>query len=185
MGAQTVGIDLSQGMLHQAQTLGTGGFTLVQADAAALPFADRTFDVAFTAFGALPFVSALVAVHREVARVLRPGGRWVFSTTHPFAWVFPESSRPEDLRVQRSYFGLEPYFERADDGHLTYAEYHATFQDHVNSLVEAGFTIRRMLEPQWGSSGAAEGEWAAWGRERGELVPSTLIIAAQLVACRC
>ncbi|HMO11650.1 MAG TPA: class I SAM-dependent methyltransferase, partial [Actinotalea sp.] len=56
---------------------------LVRADARALPFADDVFDLAFTAFGALPFVRDVGAVHREVARVLRPGGRFVFSVNVP------------------------------------------------------------------------------------------------------
>ena len=39
------------------------------------------------------------AVMREVARVLRPGGRWVFSVTHPMRWAFPDDPGPEGLTV--------------------------------------------------------------------------------------
>ena len=39
---------------------------LVQADALALPFADAAFDIACTAFGAMPFVADSAAVMREV-----------------------------------------------------------------------------------------------------------------------
>ncbi|MDR0592235.1 MAG: class I SAM-dependent methyltransferase [Bifidobacteriaceae bacterium] len=180
-GARAVGIDLSAGMLRVAARLGAAGFALVQSDAAALPFADQTFDLAFTAMGALPFVPSLAAVHREVARVLRPGGRWVFSTDHPLAWVFPDSPDPELLTVTRSYFNRQPYFERSDDGRLRYTQYHATLADHVTALVEAGFTIDRLIEPEWPDRGGADdGQWGAWSRDRGRLVPSTLIIAAHL-----
>ena len=44
----------------------------------------------FTAYGAVPFVADSAALMRECARVLRPGGRFVFSTTHPFRWALPD-----------------------------------------------------------------------------------------------
>ena len=31
----------------------------------------------------------------EAARVLRPGGRWVFSVTHPIRWAFPDDPGPD------------------------------------------------------------------------------------------
>ena len=31
---------------------------------------------------------------REVARVLRPGGRWVFAVNHPMRWIFPDDPGP-------------------------------------------------------------------------------------------
>ena len=49
-----------------------------------------SFDIAFTAFGAVPFVADSAAVMREAARVLMPGGRWVFATSHPTRWAFPD-----------------------------------------------------------------------------------------------
>jgi ubiquinone/menaquinone biosynthesis C-methylase UbiE len=85
-GAVPVALDLSAGMLrHAVAGAARSGVTvaLVQADALALPFGSGSFDVAFTAFGAVPFVADSAAVMREVYRVLRPGGRWVFAVTHP------------------------------------------------------------------------------------------------------
>jgi SAM-dependent methyltransferase len=193
-GALAVGVDLSAGMLAVARRLGTKGLTLVQADAAAFPFADAAFDLAFSAFGALPHVPSLAAVHREVARVLAPGGRWVFSADHPFAWVFPDSPRPEDLSVRRSYFDRTPYFEMDDAARLSYVHHHATLSDHFAALIDAGFVVDRVLEPEWpapdsgADDGAGDGEWAAWSRDRGALTPSTLIIAAhrqERANCRC
>ena len=91
-GARPVATDLSSGMLAQGRASAERSkihVPLVQADAEYLPFADQSFDIAFTAFGAVPFVADSARVMREVARVLRPGGRWVFSTTHPMRWRFP------------------------------------------------------------------------------------------------
>ena len=78
---------------------------LVQADAQYLPFRDAPFDIAFTAFGAVPFVADSARVMREVARVLRPGGRWVFATTHPTRWAFPDDPGPDGLTRDHAVLG--------------------------------------------------------------------------------
>ena len=67
-GARVVAVDLSAGMLGQARRLGRDDArpVLVQADAGRLPFADGSFDLAFSAYGAVPFVEDSEAVLREV-----------------------------------------------------------------------------------------------------------------------
>ncbi len=85
---------------------------VVQADAQQLPFADESFDLACSAYGALPFVADSAAVMREVARVLRPGGRWVFSVTHPIRWCFPDDPGQGGLVAQTSYFDRRAYVEQ-------------------------------------------------------------------------
>ncbi|MDR1824371.1 MAG: class I SAM-dependent methyltransferase [Bifidobacteriaceae bacterium] len=190
-GARAVGIDLSLGMLRVGAALLPDGarlpsapalpfVPLVQADARALPFAAGSFDLAFTAFGALPFVPSLAEVFAEVARVLRPGGRWLYATSHPFNWVFPDSPRAADLTVEHSYFAAAPYWERDAAGRLTYAEYQHTFSEHVAALGAAGFVLQQVWEPEWSDQAAPDGAWGSWGAERGALVPSTFIVAAVL-----
>ena len=107
-GADPVGIDLSSAMLLRGRDIGaaTGlAVPLVQADATRLPFADASFDIACSAYGAVPFVADSAAVMAEVARVLRPGGRWVFSVTHPVRWSFPDDPGPAGLVAQRVLLG--------------------------------------------------------------------------------
>ncbi|WP_136519865.1 class I SAM-dependent methyltransferase [Cellulomonas telluris] len=182
-GARAVATDVSHGMLAAgaADERAHGvRVPLVQADARALPFADATFDAAFTAFGALPFVPDAHRVHAEVARVLRPGGRWVFSVTHPVRWAFPDDPGPGGLTATRSYFDRRPYVEQAADGRVLYAEYHRTLGDHVADVVGAGFVLDRLVEPQW-----PEGHdrvWGGWGPLRGALLPGTAILVAHLPA---
>ena len=48
---------------------------------------------------------------REVFRVLRPGGRWVFSVTHPMRWVFLDDPGEDGLVGVHSYFDRRPYVE--------------------------------------------------------------------------
>ncbi|MEV6488973.1 class I SAM-dependent methyltransferase [Actinoplanes sp. NPDC051633] len=175
-GAEVVALDLSEGMLRQARAASDRSgvrVPLVQADALALPFADATFDIVCTAFGAVPFVADSAAVMREVARVLRPGGPWVFSITHPMRWIFMDEPDERGLTAVNSYFDRRPYVEQDDAGVPTYVEQHRTLGDRVRELVAAGFRLRDLVEPEWPEG--HEGIWGQWSPLRGRLFPGTAI----------
>jgi SAM-dependent methyltransferase len=77
-GARVVGLDLSRTLLSAARE--AGAERLVRADMRGLPFRDAAFDAVlnlFTSFGYFEEDAEHAAVLREVARVLRPGGRFV------------------------------------------------------------------------------------------------------------
>lgn len=177
-GGDVVACDIAAGMLAQARLLGarTGiEVPLVRADARALPFATESFDVVFTAFGAIPFVPDPERIHAEVARVLRPGGRWVFSTTHPMRWVFADDPDVAHLRVVRPYFDAAPYAEY-DDGVLAYAEFQHTLAEVVNGVIAAGLVLDEVVEPRWKAGNTAS--WGPWSAERAPFVPGTLLVRA-------
>jgi SAM-dependent methyltransferase len=177
-GARPVGIDLSAAQLGQARRIDarTGiAVTLVQADAQRLPFADETFDLACSAYGALPFVADSAAVMREVARVLRPGGRWVFAVTHPIRWCFPDDPGRGGLVAQSSYFDRRAYVEQGDDGVPTYVEHHRTIGDRVREVVAAGLVLDDIVEPEWPPDHGRP--WGQWSPLRGAILPGTAIFA--------
>lgn len=179
-GARPVAFDLSAGMLRHAVVGArrTGiDVPLVQADAQHLPFRDGVFDIAFTAFGAIPFVEDSAAVHRAVARVLRPGGRWVFATTHPIRWSFPDDPGPAGLTATMSYFDRTPYVEFAADGEAVYVEHHRTFGDRVREITAAGLRLVDVIEPEW-PAGQTQ-EWGQWSPLRGAILPGTAIYVCQ------
>jgi SAM-dependent methyltransferase len=72
--------DLNRPMLdHAAAQPGVERVTWRQADAQSLPFPDASFDAVVCQFGAM-FFPDQTAAYREVHRVLRPGGCFLFST---------------------------------------------------------------------------------------------------------
>ena len=72
-GGRVVGLDFSPRMLDRARSK-SGTIEWVQGDALALPFADGDFDGATVGFG-VRNLEDLEGGLRELARVLRPGGR--------------------------------------------------------------------------------------------------------------
>lgn len=72
-GGRVVGLDFSPEMLARAATK-SSTIEWVEGDALVLPFEDESFDAATVGFG-VRNLSDLEAGFRELARVLRPGGR--------------------------------------------------------------------------------------------------------------
>lgn len=179
-GAAVVSMDLSAEQLAHARRLCAAtriDVPLAQADAAQLPVRSESVDVACSAFGAVPFVADSAAVMHEVARVLRPGGRWVFSVTHPIQWSFPDDPGPAGLRVRESYFDRTPYVEVDADGAATYVEHHRTLGDRIREIVGAGLVLLDVIEPEWPA--ANRRIWGQWSPLRGGLIPGTAIFVTE------
>ncbi|MET9343625.1 class I SAM-dependent methyltransferase [Nonomuraea sp. NPDC003804] len=175
-GARVVAFDISHRQLRHSQRidLETGSrVPVLQADAESLPFGTAVFDLVCSAFGALPFVAAPARVFAEVKRVLRPGGRFVFSVSHPIRWAFPDDPGERGLTSDRSYFDRTPYAETDDEGRLAYVEHHRTMGDWIGLIVAGGLTVTSLMEPEW-----PEGHdrvWGGWSPLRGRHLPGTAI----------
>jgi SAM-dependent methyltransferase len=180
-GAVAVGLDLSIRQLQHSRRIDSDsgiGVPVVCATATRLPFGDGTFDDACSAFGALPFIEDVGSVMRDLARVLRPGARWVFSVSHPCRWSMPDDPAETGLRITRSYFDHTPYVEQDEDGTTTYVEHHHTLGDWVQAVVSSGFVLNALIEPTW-PPGLGR-TWAGWGPVRGALIPGTAIFCCRL-----
>lgn len=90
-GARPVGVDRDSAMLAVAHTRGNRSLAL--ADAGTLPFTDASFDIAF-AVTLCEFVDDVEQVFSELARVIRPGGRFVVGSLNPKSpWGFLNRAR--------------------------------------------------------------------------------------------
>jgi SAM-dependent methyltransferase len=181
-GARATAFDLSMRQLQHArridEQLGREPLRLVQADATALPFADASFDIACSAFGAVPFVADSALLMREVARVLRPGGTWAFAVPHPFRWALPDLPDEAGLVVRHSYFDRLPYVEQDEEGAASYVEHHRTLGDRIRELTAAGLALADLVEPEY-PEGLGDPWGGGWSQLRGRLVPGTAIFVTR------
>ncbi|MGZ5399231.1 MAG: class I SAM-dependent methyltransferase [Nocardioides sp.] len=181
-GGCAVGLDLSHRQLQHSRRIDdqTGiGVPSVRGTATHLPFADASFDVVFSSFGALQFVAEIERAVAETARVLRPRGRFAFSITHPTRWMFPDDPGEPGLTAATSYWDRTPYVEiDGATGVVAYVEHHRTLGDWVAVLARQGFRLTRLEEPEWPAD--HDRVWGGWSRLRGLLTPGTAIFVADL-----
>jgi SAM-dependent methyltransferase len=145
-GARVTGLDFSANQLAAAPAnMASAGvaFPLVRGDAEELPFADASFDLVFCDHGAVGFTDPTRTVP-EVARVLRPGGRFVFSGTTPFIFVtWPMGDGPPGRTLERSYFESRRMLWNEDDPSF---EYQLPYGEWIRLFRANGFVIEDLIE---------------------------------------
>jgi SAM-dependent methyltransferase len=175
-GAQVVGLDLTPELFARArERADDAGVDVdwVEGDAEALPFADESFDVVLSTFGCM-FAPRHEVTARELARVVRPGGRLgvVAWTPEGFVGDFfrslgahlpppPDFAAPPTLwgdsdHARRLFLdtGVELEFERDQ------VDFRFNSVEHAVGYYEVNFgpviMTRELLAPEgrWGSARA-------------------------------
>jgi SAM-dependent methyltransferase len=148
---RVVGIDPTVAQIEEAGRRG-GGPAYLRSGASSLPFADGSFDavIACLVFEHITEVDDAIA---EVARVLRPGGRFAFFLNHPLLQT-PNSGWIDDqvLDPPEQYWRIGPYLvedltveEVEKDVFIPFI--HRPLSRYVNALADNGLLLERMLEP--------------------------------------
>ena len=145
LGHRVVGVDSSPRMVELASEC----HEAVVADAAALPFADGSFDLV-TAFMSMMDMDDMAGAVREAGRVLEPGRPFCFSITHPISTAgrFAEREAEAPFVVTGSYFEERRADETwARDGvKIEFAALHRPLEAYAVALEVAGFVIERLRE---------------------------------------
>ncbi|HSU17470.1 class I SAM-dependent methyltransferase [Longimicrobium sp.] len=157
-GARAEGVDISPRMIeharrHEARSpLGIAYHAGDAAEVASL-FAAESFDLAVSCI-ALQDMPDPAAVLRGVFSVLRPGGRFVASISHPCSET-PFRRWERDEAGGKRWLCIDRYFERGPVefqwerwGGFTTAMLHVPLEDWFQWIVAAGFHLRAVREPR-------------------------------------
>jgi SAM-dependent methyltransferase len=165
-GAQMTGIDISEVFLHHANRFEREDPLEIRyrlADATSLPFEDESFDFAMATMSMMDMAHAEQAV-REAWRVIRPGGFFQFSITHPcfftkrWEWLFDETGRrvamacggyfeSMDGDVDEWIFSAAPDELKTELPPFRVPRFSRTLSGWLNLLINVGFTLERFAEP--------------------------------------
>ena len=174
-GAKVTGVDISTKLLEIARAHERDeplGIDYFEGNAETLDtFDDDSFD-GVTCGMALMNIDDLDACAQAVRRVLKPGGRFVASVTHP-CFQTPDADWIDTpagpARQVRGYFDERDWESDNPDGvRGKVGEHHRTLSTYINTFAAAGLLCDRIIEP------------IAAGR-RAEEVPGNLEVPSILV----
>jgi len=130
-GHSVIGVDETPEMLELARRKVPGAdFRVGRLEA--LPLETASAELAICAL-ALAHCPDLHAPIRELARVVRPGGRLVVTELHPVNFLL----------------GGGALFQKGDGGYALVRGHAHGHGDYVTAFVAAGFEIARCIEPSW------------------------------------
>ena len=164
-GARPVGLDNSAAQLATASELQRRfglSFPLLQASAEQAPFADASFDLAISEYGASIWCDPYAWIP-EAARLLRPGGQLIFLVNSVLLMltVPDQNDLPATEQLLRPQFGMHR-LEWLDDESV---EFHLSHGEMIRLLHRSGLQLEDLLElqPPPGASAShplATIEWA-------------------------
>ena len=176
MGAQVTSVDASSALIERAQAHEMRdplSITYHISDAASLSMLDtESFDLVVCNMALMDMEDAASAII-EIARVLRPRGRFVASLEHPCfehgpstAWILEQSAgQPPILwRKVSHYREVAPYTINWKEQQWQTTTYHRPLSWYMQALRTAGFALTALEEPvpqEEFLAGSSQGEWIA------------------------
>jgi SAM-dependent methyltransferase len=145
-GARPVGLDNSAAQLATARRLQDRfglWFPLIHASAEQVPFADASFDVAISEYGASIWCDPYAWIP-EAARLLRPGGQLIFLVHSVLLMLtVPDTDDlPATERLLRPYFGMHRFDWPGDES----VEFHLGHGDMIRLLRGTGISSSELWD---------------------------------------
>ena len=160
--AVDIAVDLLRFAIEEEQRL-PRGILYQAASASALPFADSSFDFVVSTMCFMDFPNQEQAI-AEVFRVLKPGGFFQFSITHPATntpvryWIMDEQGQrralaiagyfdPPQADIEQWIFGNAPDELKTRFPKFQVPRFQRTLSGWINLVSESGLRIEQAEEP--------------------------------------
>lgn len=146
-GGRPVGIDPTWAQLHNAISFQNEfdlHFPLLLGIGEKIPFADETFDVVISEYGASIWADPYQWIP-EAARVLRPGGELTFLVGGTILMLCVPDSETDAATAEmiRDYFGMYRFEWSGDDDGI---EFHLGYGEWIRLLRANGFEVEDLIE---------------------------------------
>lgn len=150
--ACVLGTDISQKMLETARARNPGpSIEYRQAAMEDLRFPDGSFDVVLSSL-AFHYVKDFRPLVRSISRWLTPGGGFVFSVEHPVFTAYGSQDWYYGPDGEILHFPVDNYYLEGPREAVFLGErvtkYHRTLTTYLDTLLENGFRLTRVVEPQ-------------------------------------
>ena len=152
-GAECVmGVDLSSKMLEVAEKINAHEkIAYRRAAIEDLAFPCETFDVVLSSL-AFHYVKNFTPIVHNISQWLKKDGKFVFSVEHPLFTSYGTQEWYSDEKGNILHFPVDNYFYEGQRDALFLGEkvvkYHRTLTTYLDTLLQNGFEIQRIIEPQ-------------------------------------
>jgi SAM-dependent methyltransferase len=147
-----IGVDISEKMLARAQaTTNDRAIEYRRMAIEDIDFPGDRFDLVISSL-ALHYVERFDLVCRQVHQCLTSDGAFVFSVEHPMFTALPVQDWCYGPNGERLHWPVDQYQQegprhtRRLEGDVV--KYHRTIATYVNTLINSGFQIARVIEPE-------------------------------------
>lgn len=150
--AYVLGTDISSKMLERAAGKNSDEKIDYQCKAMEdLCLEPASFDVVLSSL-ALHYIEDLLGLFSNVYMCLTTGGQFVFSVEHPLFTASGLQDWIYDAKGKKEYFPVDNYFYEGKRKVSFLGEevtkYHRTLTTYLNTLLQLGFELQHVIEPQ-------------------------------------
>ena len=149
---KVVGIDISTKMLEIAKEENSDPkITYINMPMEDIGELSEKFDLVISSL-AFHYIEDFSGVVKKINDLLNPGGLFVFSQEHPLSTCFTGGNRwTIDENGKKLYANISNYCIEKENESAWFVDnvkkYHRMFSTIVNTLVEQGFVIEKIIEP--------------------------------------
>lgn len=149
---RVLGTDISRKMLDKARQINAAPPIEYRCAAMEdLRFEDGSFDVVLSSL-AFHYVRDFEPLVARIAGWIRPGGSFVFSVEHPVFTAYGSQDWYYDENGKILHFPVDNYYYEGPREAVflgeTVTKYHRTLTTYLNTLLQNGFVLRHVIEPQ-------------------------------------
>ncbi|MCR1899818.1 class I SAM-dependent methyltransferase [Irregularibacter muris] len=147
-----VGIDISERMLQEAREKTTSPLIeYIHMPVEDMDYPENSFDVVVSSL-VFHYIESFENICKKISQCLVQGGDFVFSVEHP---VFTAQGNQQwycDAKGNLLHWPVDHYFEEGVRQAVFLGEkvtkYHRTLTTYINALIQCGFEIIKLVEPQ-------------------------------------